>query len=631
MLKTICRKNIYAWLCVVIFITTNTVHAAYPQQNEPTIAIVDATIVDGTGAAAFQATVLIRGDRIVEVGKNIQIPADARTIPAAGMTLIPGLFDLHTHLSAATGGNLSADWGKHLKAYLYCGVTSVVDFGTYAETFEPMRRLIRTGAIIAPRLSLAARLTTPGGHGAEGGRGDFFSQEVTTPEEARAAVRRVLPYQPDVIKVFTDGWRYGTGTDMTSMSEETLAAICEEAHKNGIEVLTHTVTLEKAKIAARAGVDCIAHGVGNSDVDEELIQLMKKHGTTYVSTLAVYEQRSRYTPSPLLDSVLEPAVKSALQSASAPAEPSERTVAAQTKRWKYLLNNVRLLKKAGINFADGTDSGITGTHHGWATLREMELLVQGGLTPLEAITAATGGSAKAIKVDAERGTIAAGKLADLVLIEGAPHNNINDIEKIKRVFLGGRELSRDQLARDIATPTLTAIRPLKAQEVIDDFERADGRSKLDTLWITNTDPGHDHSTATFKRVLRNRTGHALSIKITMSKVQNPFLRLIVPLRRGAIEPVDASAFRGVRFEVRGAGAYRLLIPTRNVRNAAFYQAPFNASQEWTTVSLEFATMKQESKTPTAWTGNDLQMVMFEVARGPGETAWIELDNLRFYK
>lgn len=631
MLKSLFRKNLHPFILIVIVSLNAGLPSGYAQTSENLIAIVGATIVDGTGAEAFQATVLIRGERIVEVGKNIQLPANTRLIRAEGLTLIPGIFDLHTHLSAATGGNVSADWGKHLKAYLYCGVTSVVDFGTYAETFEPMRRLIRTGAVIAPRLSLAARMTTPGGHGAEGGRGDFFSQEVTTPAEARAAVQRVLPYRPDVIKVFTDGWRYGTSTDMTSMNEETLAAICDEAHKNGIEVLTHTVTLEKAKVAARAGVDVIAHGIGNNDVDEELIQLMKKHGTSYAPTLAVYEQRPRYTSSPLLDTVLEPAVKSPLQSAAAPADPPQRTVAAQTKRWKHLMNNTRLLKQAGINFGDGTDSGITGTHHGWATLREMKLLVKGGLTPLEAITAATGGSAKAIKVESERGTITAGKLADLVLIDGEPHKNINDIEKVRRVFLGGRELNREQLARDIAATTLTPIKAIKAPETIDDFERADGRSKLDTLWITNTDSSHDHSTATSRRALRSGTNHALSAKIQMSEVQRPFVRLMVPLSRGAVEPVDASAFRGLRFEVRGAGAYRLLIPTRGVRNGAYYQAPFNASQSWTTVSIDFATLKQENKNVTLWTGNDLLMVIFEVSRKPGEAAWLELDNIKFFK
>ena len=90
--------------------------------------------------------------------------------------------------------------------------------------------------------------------GAEGGRGDFHTQEVQTPDEARAAVRRILPYKPDLLKIFTDGWRYGTDTDMTSMDQETLSALVVEGHKNGLKSVSHTVSLDKAKIAARAGV-----------------------------------------------------------------------------------------------------------------------------------------------------------------------------------------------------------------------------------------------------------------------------------------------------------------------------------------------------------------------------------------
>ena len=213
---------------------------------------------------------------------------------------------------SATGPGVSGDWSEHLAAYLYCGVTSVVDYGPDPEALEPMRRLVQSGAIEGPRLHLAVRMTTPGGHGAEGGRGESFTLEVQTPREARDAVRRVLSYRPDVIKVFTDGWRYNTAPDMTSMNQETLSALVEEAHKNGILVLTHTVTVERAKIAARASVDVIVHGMGDREADNEVIGLMRAKGTAYVSTLAVYEPRGRGLLSPLLSAVLEPAVREAV-------------------------------------------------------------------------------------------------------------------------------------------------------------------------------------------------------------------------------------------------------------------------------------------------------------------------------
>ena len=650
------------FLLILVFIFCGSWYSSAVAQQQPgnVIAIIGATVVDGTGAEPAVATVIIRGERIAAVGQNLEIPSGARTINATGQTLLPGLFDLHTHLPYATAFGISADWPKNLKAYLYCGVTSVADFGTYPETFEPMRRLLASGVVLGPRISFAARFTTPGGHGAEGGRSDIFSLEVLTPREARAAVRRVLPYQPDVLKVFTDGWRYGTAPDMTSMDEATLTALVDEAHRNGLRVLTHTVTLDKAKVAARAGVDVLAHGIGNAEVDQELIALMKQKGTAYVSTLAVYEPRGRSILSPLLAAVLEPAVRAAVrppltppitgderlvnETAPAPvAAPSsdeptgniehaaeQRRLRAQ--RWQYLLRNIAALSAAGVRFGTGTDAGVTGTHHGWATLRELELLVQGGLTPLEALTAATGGSARALHVEAERGTIAAGKLADLVLVDGTPHRRIGDIERISRVFLGGREVDRQQLARDIASTNLSPLPAIKIGAKIDDFERTDGRSLINTLWINATDPGQDKSHMVFGRLLRQPADHALAVLSRMSEKDRPYVRLIVPLSRGAVEPVDASGFRGVRFDARGDGDYRLIVATRGVRDNSFYQGPFKAAGKWRTVKIDFSSLKQEKvERSVPWTGTDLLLLMFEVARPPGEIGWLELDNVQFYK
>ncbi|MCI0489690.1 MAG: amidohydrolase family protein [Blastocatellia bacterium] len=620
------------------------------QQGEPILAITGATVVDGTGAEPFPATVLIGGERIIAVGREVQIPSGARVVRAEGHTLIPGLFDLHTHLPYATARGVAGDWPKNLKAYLYCGVTSVVDFGTYPETFEPMRRLLEKRIIEGPRISLAARMTTPGGHGAEGGRADLFTLEVLTPREARAAVRRVLSYRPDAIKVFTDGWRYGVSPDMTSMTLETLSAIVDEAHRNGVEVLTHTVTLEGAKIAARAGVDVIAHGIGNAAADEELIQLMKSKGTTYAPTLAVYEIRERNILSPILAAVLEPFVREAIRPPlTAPStddetpearpmgELPERTdsdgeESPRERRWENLMLNTSALREGDIKFGVGTDAGVTGTHHGWATLRELQLLVEGGLSPLEAITAATGNSAKALRVDDERGTIAPGKLADVVLIEGEPHRKMSDIERIRRVFLGGREIDRDRLAGEIASSEPSPIPAIRAAQKIDDFERADGRSRIGTLWVNGTDSGHDHSRMVFGRTLRGGRNHALSVMAYMAEKERPFVRVSVPLSLGAVEPVDASGFRGVRFDARGEGSYSLIVPTFGARGSTFYRARFEAKGKWKTVKVEFSSLERSAgETGPIWTATDLLMLTFEIAREPGEMGWLELDNIRFYK
>src|SRR5213078_647663 len=190
-------------------------------------------------------------------------------------------------------------------------------------------QLLATGQVMGPRINMAARMSTTGGHGTEGGVGDFVTLVANTPEQAHAQTKRALAAKPDVIKVFTDGWRYGTAPNLTSMNYETLAAIVQEAHAGGVKIFTHTVTLAGAKIAARAGVDVLVHGIGDADVDAELIEIMKAKGTAYVPTLAVYEFKGALER-PLR--LLEPDVKAAL-----PPQTGDRTASAPAReRWEHL-------------------------------------------------------------------------------------------------------------------------------------------------------------------------------------------------------------------------------------------------------------------------------------------------------
>ncbi len=580
-------------------------------------ALTNAKVVDGKGAIRIGETIVIENGRITSVGPDVMVPKGMQILNVEGRVVAPGLFDLHTHLpySSVAGGR--ADWGKQIKAYLYSGVTSVVDFGSYFEMFEPMRRLTSTGVVEGPRLTLASRITTPGGHGAEGGRGDFFSLEVLTPRQARAAVKRLAVAKPDVIKVFTDGWRYGAAADMTSMEQETLKAICEEAHKLGMKVLTHTVTLEKAKIAVRAGVDGLVHGIGDKPVDEEFIQLIKASGTVYTPTLAVYEPRRAVDWTPGLEAVLEGPSKDLLRAMNRPA-----IAATRVARWNTMQANVATLFQAGVPIGVGTDAGVTGTYHGWATLRELKLLVATGVPALSALQGSTSIAAKLLNVDKERGTIEAGKLADLVIFEKDPFENPENFDSVTRVFKGGLEVDRQKLAGDIANENITPLPSKPVQKKIDDFERTDGRTNIGTLRVNSTDPGHDHALMMFERTLRAPGNHAMTVLSKMTESQRPFVRLDLPLTPGAIEPASVQGFRGVTFSARGEGEYRLIITTRKGR----FEAKFTASAKWMPVRIPFTQLESKQ----TWTGLDATMVSFEVRRAEGEEAWFELDDVSFY-
>lgn len=560
-------------------------------------ALVNANVVDGTGAAPRRATVVIR-DGVIESVSPGAPPAGVAVIDVQGRALLPGLFDLHTHLLASGVTGAAVDWGKNLKAYLVAGVTTVADMSTYPEQFEPLRKLI-AGGLPAPRVLMAGRFSTPGGHGAEGGRGDFHTQLVQTPRQARAAVRRFAAYQPDLLKVFTDGWRYGLESDMTSMDEETLKALVEEAHQSKLKVVTHTVSVEKARLAARAGVDVINHGLGDARADAELLQLLKSARTGYVQTLAVYEPRT----------------------AAAKANP------ARMRRWLNLLSNGGSAQQAGVLLGSGTDAGMPGTPHGQSTLHELELMVSAGLTPLQAITAATANSARLLGLDRDRGTVEAGKLADLVLIDGDPASNIADIHKTARVWLGGREIDRPALTAAVQAPGLTPLTPVRAQPVLDDFESASGRSRIDTLWINNTDGGSDHSRMFYQRVERKPGNHAMAVFSEMSDKERPFASMQLPLTKGAVLPVDARAFRGVEFEARGQGPFLLRVNTRRFQ----FGAPFRAQSDWRKFRIPFDQLQPAGTAAgSAWTAEDLLAIEFQTARKSGEKSWLEIDNLRFY-
>jgi imidazolonepropionase-like amidohydrolase len=594
------------------------------------IAIRGARVVDGSGAPARNATVIIRGSRIDAVAPDAAIPPGARLIDAAGQTLIPGLFDLHTHLTASAATGVSGDWGKNLKAYLACGITTVNDYSTSGEMIAPMHRLLDNGTVVGPRVNMAVRLSTPGGHGTEGGWGDFMTYEASTPEQAHARMKTVLSYHPDVIKVFTDGWRYGSAPDLSSMNQETLAAIVADAHAAKIKVFTHTVTLAGAKIAARAGVDVLVHGIGDAPVDAELIGLLKAKGTFYVSTLAVYESHNLAGLSGRVLGLLDPPSREATaRSATARATPAAPSEARQI-RWQNLLSNVHRLNDAGVPVAAGTDAGMAGTFHGFAALHELELLVEAGMTPLQAIAAGTTVSARALGVNDQRGAIAPGKIADLVLIDGRPDEKIADIEKTRRVFLNGVEFDPSKLEAAIQDPAQTSLPLRRVPALIDDMERSDGRTQIGTLRINSTDAGVDHSTMMFQPILRAAADHALMVQAQMAVRERPFVRMEFPLTPGAIDLADLTQYSGLSFDARGEGAYRLIVNTYGLRVPDPYNAPFAVTAGWQTIRIPFASLQRRAPDAGPWARNDARSLLFELAAPAGAAAWLELDNVKLY-
>ncbi|MFS2110262.1 amidohydrolase family protein [Sphingomonas sp. Sphisp140] len=410
--------------------------AGSAQAQERATLIHGARVFDGTGKPAKIADVLIEDGKVARVGRKLRVPEGTEVIDATGMTLIPGLHDLHIHTRREAFTD-AASLHRFYLPYLRAGVTSVNEFSVSGAMMAGIRALQAD----TPRLTLAVRLGVPDGHGTESQFTNSITIQVTTPAEAHAAMAGALVFKPDMVKVFNDGWRYGDPDrpDRPSMDEPTLAAIVADAHKAGIKVLTHTVTLEGAKIAARAGVDSVAHGVGDALVDDELIRLMKKHRMAYVATLATYEPLEARVLAPEELALLTPEQQAR---EAARRAKSEAIAPYDSRRWSIMRDNIRRLKAARIRIGVGTDTGIEGVYPGFGALREMRILTELGFTPAEAIEAGTKVSA-GIMGRKDEGVIRKGARADLVLTGGTPDVRFRDLYSVKRVWVAGKEVSLD--------------------------------------------------------------------------------------------------------------------------------------------------------------------------------------------
>lgn len=584
-----------------------------------------ARVFDGTGAPAVVANVLVQGDRIVAVGAAVRASRGARVVDARGLTLVPGLHDLHTHLRSPAF-DAPDDLGKAYAGHLVNGVTTVVDFSVTGEMLAPIRDMTASGAVAAPHLELAIRLGVPGGHGTEYGWGRFFTMQAATPRAAHVAMARALPYKPDLIKVFADGWRYGRIPDLNSMDEPTLAAIVEDAHAAGMPVITHTVTLGGAKLAAAAGVDTLGHSVGDAAIDDALIARMKANHTAYILTLGAYEPQEDRTFPPEEWRVLRPperAREERRMAASLEAIP-EREV----RRWAIMQDNVRRMKAAGIRVGIGTDAGIGGVYHGSSALREIRMLTRLGFSPAQALAAATSVSADILGQAADHGRIAPGQRADLVLTGGRPDETIGDLFDVRRVFVSGREVSLEPLRRLIVGDAPSPLPVHRMAGPIDTGARADGRTDLDTLPVDGSEAGVDHS-----RLDHVRTGtgedRRLFLLAHMGAAPRPFAQLILPLTRGAIQLADARGFTGVAFGARGGGRYALLFDSYGIDEPEWFEASFAAGDRTGELRIPFSAFAS----PDANAKLDparLRALIVRLEGEPGGTVWLELANIRFY-
>jgi len=383
------------------------------------VAIVGATLIDGRGGAPLlDAVVVIRGEKIVAVGKRavVTIPAGSEVIDAKGLTLLPGLIDSHFHI----------DGDDPLPAlYLTHGITSVRDPGQWTEAYDVARK----GPAPVPRLFLCGPHldSPPPAYPTD-------SYVVRDAEETRNAVNRFADEGASAIKVYF------------RLPLALIRVAVETAHARGLPVTSHLEVVD-ATDAIRAGVDGVEHATSFGTSLLPLREAEKYRQAVLADNNARREGRYQVWNAIDLDSPRATAVFKLIVERGTVVSPTlavfERqpgdkdTTAMHVHAFKQMEAFVGRAFRAGAHVVVGSHSDVPHAKRGWAYQRELELLVESGLTPMQAIVAGTMENARYFHASDRLGSIEPGKLADLVLVEGNPSSNISDMRRVKRVMLSG--------------------------------------------------------------------------------------------------------------------------------------------------------------------------------------------------
>jgi len=401
-------------------------------------AIKNAFLIDGTGKAPQRGvTILIEDKRISAVGKNVDVPNKAEIIDVDGKTVMPGLMDLHIHLggdsvepprrrlyfTVTTPPALKVlHAANNARKCIEAGFTTLRNMGLEQDLcWDPsLREAIELGIIPGPRILASAGCVRKSGqypYGNYVGMPEPYQKvwnPADGPYECRRAVREAVALGADFIKFFGTGSVGAAGEKHTWVlyTMEEMKAITDEAHRHERTTACHCHGTQGIKDAVIAGTDTVEHG---TYMDKECVKLMLKNGTYYVPTLTIVENLVHNKESDVPEHMLNKAKET----------------------WEHHVPSAKMAYKAGIKIACGTD------YRAGINAQELELFVKViGMSPMEAIVAATKTSAEAIKRENELGTLEQGKLADMLIVDGDPLQDITvlqDLSKIKMVIKNGKK------------------------------------------------------------------------------------------------------------------------------------------------------------------------------------------------
>ena len=552
--------------------------AVSPAHGEDVLVFTRARVFDGLRVIP-DATVVVRDGMISAETAGVELPAGAVVIDGRGKTLLPGLIDAHTHAYSP----------EHLRAAVVFGVTTELDMFT-SPSFAATQRAEQAAGKATGRADLYSAgtlVTPPGGHGTEYG---FPIPTITSADQADAFVAARVAEGSDYIKiVYDDGSE--VGLPWKTIDEPTLAAVIRAAKARQKLAVVHVLAREFARGAIAAGADGLVHVFVDRPVDDAFVRLVAEHKAFVIPTLTVLDSVNRnggnaaLADDPALAPFLTPddvrALKSGFPGKTPPAEVL-----------KIPRDTVKALKAAGVRILTGTDCGNPGTTHGASVHRELVLLVAAGLTRLEALAATTFETAATFGLT-DRGRIAPGLRADLVLVDGDPTVDITATRKIVGVWKQGKRIDRDayrtlvrQRHEALAKQKNAPAPPGSESGSISDFEgeQALTKASFGAGWMVSTDTmmgGKSKAETAVVDAGANGSAHALKITGTIDPAASQrWAGVMFSPGRGAMSPANLSAKSGLTFWAKGDGKPAYVMVFSQARGFVPVLKTFVTPRDW---------------------------------------------------
>jgi imidazolonepropionase-like amidohydrolase len=570
----------------------------------------DVRVFDGK-TVHERRSVLFDGARILDADFRGPAPKDARVVKGAGLTLLPGLIDAHTH--AFKGFDLP----------VLFGVTTQIDMFTAVPIMQEAKRSMAAGqhAGKADLFSAGILAAAPNGHGTQYG---VPIPTLTRPDEAQAFVDARIAEGSDFIKIVLEAGGHGMAK-MNSLDIATATALIEAAHRRGKLAVVHVSNEADARAALDAGADGLVHLFLGPTPDpaavDSLAGLARRKGAFVIPTFTVMESMAGVKGDDLLADALLAALVERDDATTLKARYGQQPRPQLLATPKAV---TAALAKAGVPVLAGTDAGNAGTLYGISMHRELAALVEAGLSPTAALASATSVPAAAFKLG-QRGCIARGCKADLLLVKGDPTRDIKATRRIVEVWKDGQSANplRDAVRSKVAQAQSGAKRQsLPADGRISQFSASKLGSPFGSGWMPSTD-GFAGGKSTVKLdVLPPLADGQVPLAVQASVAPGlPFAWSSVAFMPGAqpMQPVDLSAAKLLRFKVRGDGkTYQVMLMGAASQRPSM--VPFVAGKDWEEISVPLSAFAGIDPTSVA-------MLAFSAGPQPGEYRF-ELADVR---